>query len=42
MCGGLPSQVDTTVGGLIGYCDIGRKPLPIAVLVVLSTRAGRT
>jgi len=39
---GLPNQVDTTVGGLIGYCGIGRKPLPIAALVVLSTRAGRT
>jgi hypothetical protein len=24
---GLHGQIDTTVGGLIGYCGIGRKPL---------------
>jgi O-methyltransferase involved in polyketide biosynthesis len=39
---GLPNQVDTTVGGLIGYCGIGRKPLAAPALVFLSTRAGRT
>jgi O-methyltransferase involved in polyketide biosynthesis len=38
---GAPSQADTT-GGLLGYSGIGRKPLPVAALVVLSTRAGRT
>jgi hypothetical protein len=38
----LPNQIDTTVGGLIGYCGIGRKPLPIAARVSLSMRAGRT
>jgi O-methyltransferase involved in polyketide biosynthesis len=38
---GTPSQADTT-GGLLGYSGIGRKPLPVAALVVLSTRAGRT
>jgi O-methyltransferase involved in polyketide biosynthesis len=31
---GLPNQIDTTVGGLIGYCGIGRKPLPIAAFVL--------
>jgi hypothetical protein len=25
---GPPDQIDTTVGGLIGYVGIGRKPLP--------------
>ena len=39
---GTPGRADTTTGGLLGYSGIGRKPLPIAALVVLSTRAGRT